>query len=67
VIFAEVTENECIDDRHLRDKVHPVWWSAKVAKGLPFIFQPKLTLPAVQSLCDSWATCSLLCVEIKFW
>jgi len=53
VIFAEVTENECIDDRHLRDKVHPVWWSAKVAKGLPFIFQPKLTLPAVQSLCDS--------------
>jgi len=43
VIFAKVTENECINHRHLRDneRVQPVRCSAMTeeAKGLPLIFR----------------------------
>jgi len=43
-IFAEITENECINDRHLRDN-EPVQCSemTEVAKGLPQC-QPVLLL-----------------------
>jgi len=41
-IFAEVTENESIDKRHMRD--------TELAKELSFIFRPKLTSCSAVSL-----------------
>jgi len=58
-IFTEVTENECVNDRHLRDNEYIQFGAHndRSNQGLPLIFRPKLTHTAARSICDSRATC----------
>jgi len=61
-VFAEVTENECINARHRHNEYIQFQCSAmtEVAKVLPLIFWLKLIHPAVRSLYDTRATCTYL-------
>ena len=60
LIFAEVTEKDSVNDRHLRDNKYIQFGPAmtKVAKGLPLIFRPKLTTP-----CSAFSLRQLSCLS----